>query len=114
MPRPGGLRGPATAVELAGRLNKVVTLEKPTETGGHAVVTWTVVATVWAEMLALGGAETSGVLAEANYRFRIRFRTDITPRWRIGYGTTRKFNILAVQDPDGREVELLVTTREIV
>ncbi len=99
-----------------GHLRRVVTLESPSETSGDVAVTWTVVATVGAEMLGLGGSEASGIHAEADYRFRIRFRSDltITPRWRLGLGATRKFNITSVVDPTGRREELVIVAREIV
>ena len=101
--------------EFAGVLNTQITLEQPSETGGDAAVTWPVVATVWAEMLALGGAEVSGLEATGDYRLRLRFREDITPRQRIGLvGTARKLQIISIMDPDGRRRETIITARETV
>src|SRR6267378_6321330 len=100
---------PSAIREFAGALNTAITLESPAETGGDAVVTWAVAATVWAEKLGLGGAEQSGIDASADYRFRLRFRDDITPRWRIGLvGYSRWFQIVSIIDPDGRNRELLI------
>ncbi len=104
---------PSTIREFAGTLNQQITLESPSETGGNAAVTWTTVATVWAQMLGLGGAELSGIEATGDYRFRLRARTDITPHWRIGLGS-RKFQIVSVIDPDGRGREILIMARETV
>src|SRR5258706_1485226 len=108
--------------EFAGTLNVPLTLESPAETGGNAVATWTTVATVWAEQLGLGGAEVSGIEATADYRFRLRWRSDITPRWRIGLvgtlnalGTdTRKLQIVSVLDPDARRRAILIVAPETV
>jgi len=92
-----------------------LTLESPSETGGDAAVTWTTVATVWAEMLGLGGTELSGIEATVDYRFKIWYRNDINPRWRMGLvGTTRKLQIISAFDPDGRSNELLIVARETV
>lgn len=97
----------------AGRLRWLLTLESPGEGGGDAAVTWTVVANVWAEKRGLGGAELSGLEAETTYEFRMRYRTDVTPRWRLGLGT-RKFGITSIADPDGSTRELVILAREIV
>src|SRR6266576_500549 len=106
---------PREAVEFAGTLDQLLTLEQPSETGGDSAVTWTVVDSVWAEMLGLGGAEVSGIEATADYRFRLRFRSDINPRWRLGLSVTaRKFQIISVIDPEGRGREILVIARETV
>ena len=114
---------PSVVREFAGTLNVPLTLESPSETGGGSnAVTWTTVGTIWAEQLGLGGAEISGIEATADYRFRARWRSDITPRWRIGLvgtlnaaGTdTRKLQIISVLDPDARRREILIVARETV
>jgi SPP1 family predicted phage head-tail adaptor len=98
-----------------GTKKRRLTLESPSETGGDAAVTWTTVATVWAEMLGLGGTELSGIEATVDYRFKIWYRNDINPRWRLGLvGTTRKLQIISAFDPDGRSYELLIVARETV
>jgi SPP1 family predicted phage head-tail adaptor len=107
---------PSATREFAGTLNIPVTLEQPSETSGDAVVTWTVVGTDFVDMRGLGGSELSGLQAESNYHVRLRYRSDITARWRIGIaGTSRKLQVIGPpQDPTGRRQELLVMAREIV
>lgn len=97
-----------------GPKGKRITLESPSETGGDSAVTWTTVATVWAQMLGLGGTEQSGIDATADYRFVVWFRSDVTPRWRIGIGATRKLYIQSITDPDGLGYEMLILARETV
>lgn len=105
----------ASPTPSVGRKNRRVTLESPSETGGDSAVTWTTVATVWAEMAGLGGAELSGIEATVDYRLTIWYRNDVNPRWRIGLsGTARKLQIISAFDPDGRSRELVVTARETV
>ena len=58
-----------------------------TETDGKHVATWAPFATVWAEKIEAAGREAflAGIdQAElADMRFRIRYRTDVTPRTRL-------------------------------
>lgn len=99
--------------EFTGTLRHPVTLEQPTQTPGNAVVTWSPVATLWAEMRASGGTEASSLLAEGQYRFVTRFRDGVTAQQRLGFGA-RKFNIMSVQDPDGRRESLEIIATELV
>ena len=99
-----------------GTKNRRVTLESPSQSvsSGNATVTWTTQGTVWAEFEGLGGT-ILGTTAEGDARFRIWFRSDITPRWRIGLsGTNRKFHIQSIRDPDGRRNELIIFAREVL
>lgn len=101
----------------AGELRHRVTLEAPAETvtSGEATVPWPVRATVWAAMEGLTGTDRGGLTAEAEYRFKIRYRSDVVPQWRVGLvGTSRKFGMLSVVDPDGRRRELVIIARELL
>ena len=101
----------------AGKLRNRLTLEAPGETvsAGEPTIPWTVKATVWGEWEGLSGTNRSGIVAEASYRGRIRYRSDITPRWRVGLaGTSRKFQVLSVVDPDGRRRELVIVAQELI
>lgn len=101
----------------AGNLRHRITLEAPAETvtSGVASVPWPVQATVWADWQGLSGADTTGLVAETANRFRIRYRSDITPRWRIGLADTpRKFQIVSVVDPDGRQNEQIIIAQELL
>lgn len=93
----------------AGRLNQLLTLEEPSQAvvAGVGTVTWTTRATVWGRLEADYGDEGE-LLATANYSLTIRYRTDVTSRWRVGIsGSTRKLQILGPpQDPTGDRQEL--------
>lgn len=101
----------------AGKLRHRLTLEEPAETvsDGEASVPWPVRATVWGSMQGLTGVNRGGITAEVEYRIGIRYRSDVTPRWRIGFpGETRKLGIVSVIDPDGRRRELTILARELI
>ena len=99
----------------AGKLRHRLTLEAPSETvsTGEPTVPWPVQATVWGSMEGLSGSDRTGIVSETSYRFKIRYRSDITPRWRIGLsGTERKFQIFSLVDPDGRRREQVIVAQE--
>jgi SPP1 family predicted phage head-tail adaptor len=97
----------------AGELRHRLTILTPSETGGDAVVTAPVVATVWGSLEALGGTEGEALVAQAAYRVRLRYRAGVTPKMRLGLDG-RRFEILSVQDPDGRRRELVLMVQEVV
>jgi len=73
----------------SGRLDRRLTLQRRTLTEndyGEAVETWTDLATVWAEKIPVRGAERYAAMqtvAEVDTRFKIRYRTDISPLDRV-------------------------------
>ncbi|MCI0546838.1 MAG: phage head closure protein [Candidatus Rokubacteria bacterium] len=89
------------------RLNRRLVLEAPerAEDGaGGADVTWSEVATLWAEVAPAGGREAlraEAVTAEATHRITIRRRRDVAPAMRFREGA-RHYDIVAVL-PDYRE-----------
>lgn len=106
---------PSAGREFAGTLNVPLTLEAPSETvvSQHGTPDWPIQATVWGRMEGLGGTNGGALVADAAYRFRLRYRSDVKPQWRVGLvGTNRKFPIVAVQDPDGRRRELVILAQE--
>ncbi len=107
---------PSRSLEDVGVKNRRITLESPSQNvvSGNATPVWTTVRSVWAEFEGLGGT-ILGLTAEGDARFRIWYASDITPRWRIGLsGTTRKFVIQSIRDPDGRKVEMVILAREVL
>lgn len=100
----------------AGKLRHRLTLEEPNESTntGDAVIPWNVRATVWGAMEGLSGTTRTGIAAESGVRFRIRYRSDITARWRVGLnGTSRKFLLVSPPiDEEGRRRELVLITQE--
>ena len=73
----------------SGRLDRRLTLQRRTLTEndyGEPVETWTTLATVWAEKIPVRGAERYAAIqtvAEVDTRFKIRYRTDVSPLDRV-------------------------------
>lgn len=94
-------------MSAVGRLRERVTIEAPQRTSdgtGGETVSWTVLATLWAEVRALSGAEvTQAERAEARApcNVTIRFRDDVTTRMRLVW-RGEVMNIRALRDPDGK------------
>ena len=76
----------------AGRLNRRITIQEPTEsqgTTGQAVPSWATYRTVWAEVKQRTGKESfdaDQMVAETNTIFKIRYLTGLTRKMRISYG----------------------------
>jgi len=72
-----------------GALSERLTIQSATETAdgqGGAAVAGTTVATVWAELIPQRASEriqAQAVGSTANYRFRVRTRTDLAPSMRV-------------------------------
>lgn len=75
----------------AGELDRRITIEEYTETQddyGEPIKEWVVLATVWAQVTPVRGTEryvAQQVSGEAETRFRIRWRDDVTDKMRILY-----------------------------
>ncbi len=86
-----------------GRMDRKITIRKRIITRdsiGGAVETWQNVATVPAEKLDIAGREfiaAQQVNAEITTKFRIRYRSDIRPVWRISYDG-RDYDIVSVAE----------------
>jgi len=79
----------------AGRLTERVTIQARkgvrSATGARTAEAWTTLATVWAEVLPLAGREgwnARQVDSEITHRVVIRYRSDVTSRHRIKWGST--------------------------
>ncbi len=74
-----------------GRLDRRIVIQQRTDTKdshGDPVPAWSALATVWAEKLPMRGAErfqSQQTLAQADHRWRIRHRTDVTEKMRISH-----------------------------
>jgi SPP1 family predicted phage head-tail adaptor len=90
-----------------GKLDRRITIQRQTVTQdsyGQDVVTWTDLATVWAEVGAVRGIERFAAMqtvAEVDTRFVIRHR-DVGPKDRISYGG-RTYDIKSVIEIGRRE-----------
>lgn len=88
---------------MIGKLRQRLTLQKRSETpdaGGGAVLSWTNVADVWAEVIALEGSERVQDMRLADrqsYRVRLRYRTDISAKERFLF-KEQIMNIRSVTD----------------
>lgn len=79
---------------------------------GGQTTDWVDVATVWAEVIALRGAEAREqmvVRATQQFRVTIRWRADMAdgPERRLLLGN-RPMNIISCEDPDQRRVSLVI------
>lgn len=102
---------------MIGNLRHLVTIEEKTATpdgGGGVSESWSTLATVWAAIETLDGAEVSRaeqIVGETRFGLRIRYRADVTPAMRVRF-SARVLGIEAVFDPDGRGRFLTLTCVE--
>ena len=98
----------------AGRLDKRVTLQSATSARdghGQAVETWSDVATVWAAVEPIRGREffaAQQVSAETTHRVTMRWRSGVSPKWRVVFGgrTFRIESVINVREKNER-IELM-------
>lgn len=86
-----------------GQLDRRVVLQSPATTrdaAGGAIVSYSTSATVWAAQRPLSGARLFAAQAKryaAEFSYRIRYRTDVVPGWRLLHGT-RTYEITAITE----------------
>ncbi|MCG3168188.1 MAG: hypothetical protein POELPBGB_03988 [Bacteroidia bacterium] len=103
----------------AGALRHRVILQTVTETRdavGGVVESWATTATVWAAVEPLRGREFFQARAEqagVDTRIRVRYRTGLTPKMRVSWGT-HTYDIEAVIEPDSRRRELHLMCSEVL
>lgn len=101
----------------AGKLRHRVTLQTRTETQndtGESAASWSDFATVWAAVEPLRGREliaAQAVNSEVTGMIRMRYRAGVEPTMRAVYGS-RNFNIVAIVNPEERNIELWLYTSE--
>jgi SPP1 family predicted phage head-tail adaptor len=105
-----------------GKLRHRVRIEQPANTSdgaGGEVTAWAAIATVWAEILPLGGAkiDEGNVISVGQQRYKLhtRYRADVTPACRIIWldgARAVDLRIDSVADLDGRRRFLLVTATD--
>ena len=101
---------------MLSQLNRRVTLEAQTlapDGGGGYSASWNVIATVWAAIEPISGADVFGPdasEARVKYRVVLRRRTDVAAGMRVNDGG-RLFAIHAVQD-DGPQSQFLTLMAE--
>jgi len=106
---------PSATKERAGARNVLITWQAPGETvsAGVPTIPWTTQGTAWVSMKGLSGTNHAGLTATAVYQFETMYRADVTPRWRLLFGT-RTFEILSVMDPTGLGEDLTLVAQEIL
>jgi SPP1 family predicted phage head-tail adaptor len=95
----------------AGDLDRLITIERPVKTqsdSGEDVITWTEVATVWAEKVNLRGIERFASQQEIGHTitiFRIRYSTDVAETSTLHrlLFDGRYYDITDVREPKRRE-----------
>lgn len=103
----------------AGLLRHRVTIKRKSVTRdayGAEVITWTDVATVWADIRPLSGREyldSKQTQAEISHRISMRNRTDVSPAMRVIFGS-RTFEIEDLTRPFERKIELRLMCRELL
>lgn len=102
----------------AGRLRHRLQLQRAVEARngyGEVIQAWSTAATVWGSAEPLQGREyqlAKQTQAETMMRFRIRYRTDVRPSWRV-VCDGRNYDIVDAQ-PDERRVELHLMCVDVV
>ena len=92
---------------VIGSLRHRVLLERPVRTsdeGGAAIITWTVLGSVFARIEPVSGREIEnahGVAGRVTHKVLMRYRSDVAPDMRIIAGA-RVLEITAALDVDGR------------
>jgi SPP1 family predicted phage head-tail adaptor len=101
-----------------GRLRKRLELQSPNKTQnayGEEVSPFMTYATVWGSIEPLQGKEMERarqINALISHKVRIRYRSGVSPRFRIKYGE-RIFDVNAVLNPEERNIELLLYCTEV-
>lgn len=104
----------------AGKLNRKIALQIKTtaeDADGLKEEVWTDFKTVWAQKITSGGKEfyaAQRINEETTAVFRMRYTAAVTTAMRIKDGG-RYYEILPpLNDVDGRGIELLVMTKEVI
>ena len=106
-----------------GPLRHRVTIEQPPaipsqDEYGAEIVTYSVLATVWAQVLPATGMEqfasaADRQLATLTHRVKLRYRTDITPEMIVRWDD-KILDIESIQEPTGKRGHLVLLCREVV
>lgn len=95
------MKAPVTIGDLRHRV-QIETAARTSDGGGGAVITWTLVAEVWAAIWprsADEGLTLDRVAGRATHDIWIRFRSDVKPEMRIRFGA-RVFDIRGAIDAE--------------
>jgi SPP1 family predicted phage head-tail adaptor len=96
---------------MSGRLDRKITLQRPTTTTddyGETITTWEDYRDVWADLSKQSGREMfeAGKLAEVDAVFKVRYLSQITREWRVKYDG-QEYDITGLKEigrKDGLEI----------
>jgi len=100
-----------------GKLNKRISMQQATNVAdgmGGQTQSWADTPQVWAAIWPVSGREqvknmaTQGTIS---HQIRIRYRSGITPAWRVRFGT-RYFNIVSIVNPEEKNEFLDLICKE--
>ncbi len=102
----------------AGDLDRLITIEQPTESVdayGAPTQTWATLAQVWAQVKPVRGSEyfaAQQMNARVDAVFRVRYRTDLTTKMRISYNS-ETYDIQGIIEIGRREgLELMAVVHQ--
>jgi len=100
-----------------GKLDQVITLQSPsvTNVSGSVTETYSTVATVWGHVITKHGQEameSARVNAKETIRLMIRYRTDVTNKWRVSW-LDQNYNIVNVDRSGIRQGEMWLTCQVV-
>ena len=104
-----------------GRLDRRIVIEQSTpaqDTAGQPIDSWAELATVWAEVVPVGGSEVFQAKqfgAETVKKFRIRWRGDVTTKMRVVYDSNN-YDIADVAEDrrfERRQFEIITATARV-
>jgi SPP1 family predicted phage head-tail adaptor len=104
---------------FAGPMRNQIQLQVNTpgqDSSGSQVMTWTTVATVWAQVWAVSGQErmiAAQVQASLTHRVRIRYYAGLTTAYRVVMSDGRTFNILFINNTMERNREMILDCLEL-
>jgi SPP1 family predicted phage head-tail adaptor len=102
----------------SGLLRSKVTIQNKTESraaDGQVLYDWTTYATAWASISTLSGSEllrAQQIQAKSSHLISCRYLAGVTAQMRVVYGT-EKYNIVAVNNVEHRNVELRLTCEKV-
>lgn len=103
----------------AGELNKRISLQAVTQTEtatGGISESWSTFISVWAQVKPTSSREfmqASQAREKVSHRIKIRYRSDVTVKHRVRYGS-RTLKIVSVINTDESDEELILMCEEII
>jgi len=100
-----------------GKLNKRISMQSATNTAdgmGGDTQAWADTPQIWAAIWPVSGREQVKNMANQgtiSHQIRIRYRSGITPAWRVRFGT-RYFNIVSIVNPEEKNEFLDLICKE--